>query len=124
SLYTINSLALCTSIVSLHVETHADVKDPLDLLHTLTDARWCVVPTLFTPLEETRLARKEAAKLPDLTDLQWEFFFTCWRYNLDFFRHNYKQLLFSLGIPIYYFLFSRHLFTHHFTSPLCPPPPA
>jgi len=113
-----NWFPFCTWIVGLPGETDADVKDSLDLLHTLKGARWCVVPTLFTPLEDTRLARKQAAKLPQLTDLQWEFFFTCWRYNLDFFRHNHSRFLFCLGIPIYYFLLGRKLFSHRIKYPL------
>jgi len=38
------------------------------------------------PLEDTRLGKKESAKLFELTDLQWEFFLTCWRYNVDVWR--------------------------------------
>jgi hypothetical protein len=68
-------------------ETPDDTRQSLDLLHALKDAR-CVIPTLFVPLAETRLQKHESAKLYKLTDLQWEFFFTCWRYNMDFFHRS------------------------------------
>jgi len=39
------------------------------------------VPTFFVPLENTRMEKTTSAKLIEWTDLQWEFFFTCWKYN-------------------------------------------
>jgi hypothetical protein len=70
-----------------------------------------VIPTLFVPLEDTRLETKPGKKLFELTDLQWEFFFTCWRYNLDFFRKSPSvQWKFSLGLPLWYYLLGRRLF--------------
>jgi hypothetical protein len=113
-----NWFPFCTWIIGLPDETEADTKESLDLLHSLKGAKWCVVPTLFTPLEDTRLAGKAGAKLPQLTDLQWEFFFTCWRYNLDFYRHNRKWLLFCLGTPLYYYLLGRKLFGEKIKYPL------
>jgi radical SAM superfamily enzyme YgiQ (UPF0313 family) len=104
-----NWFPFCTFIIGLPGETDADMKESLELLHALKGAKWCVVPTLFTPLEETRLANRQAAQLPKLTELQWEFFFTCWRYNLDFLRPQ-RRGLFSLGIPIYYYALGRKLF--------------
>jgi hypothetical protein len=87
-----------------------DTKDSLDLLFALKDAKWCVIPTLFVPLEDMRMAGKSSAKLFDLTDLQWEFFFTCWCYNLDFWRRGSVHWRFNMGIPIYYYLLRRKLF--------------
>ncbi|HXF42325.1 MAG TPA: hypothetical protein VNK26_01170, partial [Pyrinomonadaceae bacterium] len=46
-----------------------------------------------------------------LTELQWEFFYTCWRYNVDFYRSDpWFQFKFNLGIPIYYYLMGRRMF--------------
>ncbi len=67
-----NWFPFCTWIIGLPGETDADVKESLNLLHALKHAKWCVVPTLFTPLEDSRLADKESVKLPRLTELQWE----------------------------------------------------
>jgi len=113
-----NWFPFCTWIIGLPGETDADTRESLDLLHAMKGSKWCVVPTLFTPLEDTRLGTHQAAKLPQLTELQWEFFFTCWRYNLDFFRHNRKWLMFYLGTPIYYFLLGRKMFGENIKYPL------
>ncbi len=46
-----------------------------------------------------------------MTDLQWEFLFTCWKYNVDIWRGGtFKQLKFSLGAPFYYHLLAKKLF--------------
>jgi hypothetical protein len=60
-------------------KTAADTKESLDLLFALRGPKWACNPTLFVPLEETRLERRghQSQKLVELTDLQWEFFFTC-----------------------------------------------
>lgn len=114
-----NWFPFCTWIIGLPGETREDTKESLDLLFALKDAKWCVIPTLFVPLEDTRLEKKESAKLVDLTDLQWEFFFTCWRYNQEFFYNNLStNLKFSLGVPIYYYLLGRKLFGKAMKYPL------
>jgi radical SAM superfamily enzyme YgiQ (UPF0313 family) len=114
-----NWFPMCTFIVGLPGETREDTKESLDLLYALKDAKWCVIPTLFVPLEETRLENRESAKFVELTDLQWEFFFTCWRYNLDFFRKSFSvQWKYNLGIPIYYYLLGRKLFGDAVKYPL------
>jgi radical SAM superfamily enzyme YgiQ (UPF0313 family) len=105
-----NWFPFCTWIIGLPGETDADTRESLDLLHALKNAKWCVVPAFFVPLEDTRLASRPGAELPRLTDLQWEFFFTCWRYNLDFFRNTPSvQWKFNLGVPLYYYLLGRRL---------------
>lgn len=114
-----NWFPFCTWILGLPDEKPEDTKLSLDLLHSLKFAKWSVVPTLFTPLEDTRLENKESAKLFQLTDLQWEFFFTCWRYNLDFWRNTPKvQWMFNLGVPVYYFALGRKLFGNQILYPL------
>lgn len=113
-----NWFPFCTWIIGLPEETDADTKESLDLLYALREAKWFVVPTLFTPLEDSRLGSKQSAKLPQLTDRQWEFFFTCWRYNLDFYRHHSNWVRFSLGTPLYYYLLGRRLFGRKMKYPL------
>src|SRR5262249_33107068 len=62
---------------------------------------------------------KPGAKLVELTDLQWEFFFTCWRYNLDFHRQSPRtQWMFNLGVPLYYYGLGRKLFGSPMKYPL------
>lgn len=114
-----NWFPMCTFIIGLPGETDADMRESLDLLHSLKDAKWCVIPTLFVPLDDTRLASSESAKVARLTDLQWEFFFTCWRYNIDFFRREKStQWKFNLGIPLYYYSLGRKLFGPSMKYPL------
>jgi radical SAM superfamily enzyme YgiQ (UPF0313 family) len=105
-----NWFPFCTWIIGLPGETDQDTRESLDLLHALKGAKWCVVPAFFVPLEDTRLAAQPGAELPHLTDLQWEFFFTCWRYNLDFFRNDPSvRWQFNLGVPLYYYLLGRRM---------------
>ncbi len=114
-----NWFPMCTFIVGLPGETREDTKQSLDLLFALKDAKWCVIPTLFVPLDDTRMEKKESAKLARLTDLQWEFFFTCWRYNIDFFRKQRSvQWKFNLAIPIYYYALGHRLFGPGLKYPL------
>lgn len=114
-----NWFPMCTFILGLPGETPADTRESLDLLHSLKDAKWCVIPTLFVPLDDTRMQNQESARLTRLTDLQWEFFFTAWRYNIDFFRRERSvQWKFNAGIPIYYYLLGRKLFGSAMKYPL------
>ena len=106
-----NWFPFCTWIVGLPGETDEDTKQSLELLYALKDAKWCAMPTFFVPLEDTRLENKESATIANLTDLQWEFFFTCWRMNLDFWRRGHNVFwMVSGGVPLYYFALGRKFF--------------
>jgi len=106
-----NWFPFCTWIIGLPGETNEDTKQSLELLYALKDAKWCPMPTFFVPLEDTRLENKQSATIANLTDLQWEFFFTCWRMNLDFWRRGHKVFwMVSGGVPLYYFAFGRRFF--------------
>lgn len=114
-----NWFPICTFILGLPGETREDTKLSLNLLYALKDSKWVVVPTLFVPLGDTRLGIKDSAKIYNLTDLQWEFFFTCWRYNMDFWRRQRStQWKFNVGIPIYYYLLGRKIFGSGLKYPL------
>jgi hypothetical protein len=113
-----NWFPICTFILGLPGETPEDTKESLDLLFALKDCKWCVIPTLFVPLEDTRLQNKAGARLAELTDLQWEFFFTCWRYNVDFWRGSNVKWKFNIGVPLYYYGLGRKLFGTGLKYPL------
>jgi len=113
-----NWFPICTFILGLPGEMPEDTRQSLDLLFALKEAKWCVIPTLFVPLEDTRLAEKLGAKLIEMTDLQWEFFFTAWRYNVDFWRGSNVRWKFNLGVPLYYYLLGRKLFGNSIKYPL------
>lgn len=114
-----NWFPMCTFILGLPGETPADTRESLDLLYALKDAKWCVIPTLFVPLDDTRMENQESARLARMTDEQWEFFFTAWRYNIDFFRRERSvQWKFNAGIPVYYYLLGRRMFGESMKYPL------
>ena len=65
------------------------------------------------------MQQKESAKLIEMTDLQWEFFYTCWKYNLHFWHGGTKSSMkFSLGVPFYYYMLGRKLFGDGIKYPL------
>ncbi len=114
-----NWFPFCTWIVGLPGETDDDVKKSLDLLHALRGSKWVIIPTLFVSLDETRMGGTDSAQLYKLTELQWEFFFTCWRYNLDFYRDDASfHRKFNLGVPIYYYLLGRRMFGKQMKYPI------
>ena len=113
-----NWFPICTFILGLPGETREDTKESLDLLFALKDCKWCVIPTLFVPFENTRLENKAGARLGELTDMQWEFFFTCWRYNVDFWRGSKVKWKFNIGVPLYYYGLGRRLFGSGLKYPL------
>jgi radical SAM superfamily enzyme YgiQ (UPF0313 family) len=114
-----NWFPFCTFIIGLPGETEQDTKDSLNLLYDLRDAKGTFVPTFFVPLENTRMQQKDSAKLIEMTDLQWEFFYTCWKYNMHFWHGRSKSSMkFSLGVPFYYYLLGRKLFGNGIKYPL------
>ncbi len=114
-----NWFPFCTFIIGLPGETDEDTKQSLDLLYDLRDMKGTIVPTWFVPLEDTRMAQKSGAKLVEMTDLQWEFFFTCWKLNVEFWKGGSRLTSkFSYGVPIYYHLLGRRLFGRGIKYPL------
>lgn len=113
-----NWYPFCTFIIGLPGETDEDTRQSLDLLYELRDAKGTFVPTWFVPLEDTRMAKKESAKLIEMTDRQWEFFFTCWKYNLEFWHGARHRAKFQLGVPIYYRMLGKKFFGRGIKYPL------
>lgn len=113
-----NWFPFCTFIIGLPGETAADTRESLNLLFDLRDAKGMFVPTWFVSLENTRMAQRDSAKLIEMTDLQWEFFFTCWKYNREFYAANRKAFKWTLGVPLYYQLFGKKLFGRGIKYPL------
>jgi len=114
-----NWFPFCTFIIGLPGETDTDTKQSLDLLYDLRHAKGMFVPTFFVPLENTRMEQTKGAKLIEMSDLQWEFFFTCWKYNMEFWRGGSgSSLKFSAGAPIYYGLLGKKLFGRGIKYPL------
>jgi radical SAM superfamily enzyme YgiQ (UPF0313 family) len=115
-----NWFPFCTFIIGLPGEKDEDTKLSLELLYELRDAKGTFVPTWFVPLENTRMQSKASAKLIEMTDLQWEFFFTCWKYNLEFWYGGSRaRTKFALGVPLYYKMLGQRLFGKGIKYPLC-----
>src|SRR5947208_14847204 len=54
-----------------------------------------------------------------MTDLQCEFFYTCWKYTLHFWHGGTKSSMkFSAGVPLYYYMLGRKLFGDGIKYPL------
>jgi hypothetical protein len=53
-------------------------------LHRLKKAKVLYVPSIFTPLEDTRMADGAGLKAKQLTQVQWEFMMTAWMQSRDF----------------------------------------
>jgi len=113
-----NWFPFCTFIIGLPGETEQDTKESLDLLFDLRAAKGMFVPTWFVPLENTRMEKKTSAKLIEMTDLQWEFFFTCWKYNREFYGGATEHYKWSLGVPLYYKMLGKRLFGRGIKYPL------
>lgn len=113
-----NWFPFCTFIIGLPGETDEDTKASLDLLYELRQAKGMFVPTWFVPLENTRMQQRESVKLIEMTDLQWEFFFTCWKYNLEFYGGSRSRWQYTIGVPLYYKLLAKKLFGRGIKHPL------
>ncbi|MCX5771321.1 MAG: radical SAM protein [Candidatus Hydrogenedentes bacterium] len=99
-----NWFPVCTFIVGLPGETDDDMKQSLDLLGRLRKNKVLYVPSIFTPLEETRMAGGHALKARELTKLQWEFILTAWRQSLDFaVVRKRSNLAWKLGMYCFYY---------------------
>ena len=99
-----NWFPVCTFIVGLPGETDDDMKQSLDLLGRLRKNKVLYVPSIFTPLEQTRMADGHALKARELTKLQWEFILTAWRQSLDFaVVRKRSNLAWKLGMYCFYY---------------------
>ncbi|MBI3696399.1 MAG: B12-binding domain-containing radical SAM protein [Acidobacteria bacterium] len=113
-----NWFPVCTFIVGLPGETEDDVRQSLDLLHRLRHNKILYVPSIFTPLEDTRMAHGRGLKPRELTKLQWEFILTAWRQSLDFsVVRKRSNLAWKLGMYGFYYARGRWLHGPQFKYP-------
>ena len=105
-----NWFPVYTFIVGLPNETEDDVKQSLDLLHRLKNNKVLYVPSIFTPLEDTRMASGHAMKARELTQLQWEFIMTAWKQSRDFGEMRERsRKYFKIGTKVFYHLRGRRV---------------
>jgi len=80
-----NWFPMLTLMVGNPGETDADVEATLDLVGEMERRRLFafLVPSVFTPLEGTRMARQRGvARTRDLSRIQWQLVMKCWKMNL------------------------------------------
>lgn len=96
---------LGTLLTGLPNETEDDTIATLEMLDDLKGSRMFYVPLLFIPLEDCLLKGKNRVPLDNLTEAQWDFIATCWKYNVDFWGsdHRWKITLGALLAYAFYF---------------------
>ncbi len=113
-----NWFPVCTFIVGLPNETEDDLKQSLDLLHRLKHNKVLYVPSIFTPLEDTRMAGGQTLKPKQLTRLQWEFIMTAWRQSRDFGEmRDRSRVFFRWGTKAFYYARGRWVHGPQFKWP-------
>jgi hypothetical protein len=107
-----------TFIVGLPNETDDDIKQSLDLLKRLRKNKVIYVPSIFTPLEDTRMASGRALKPRELTQLQWEFILTAWKQSRELGVVNESSnWLWKIGMFAFYYLRGRWVHGPQFRYP-------
>jgi radical SAM superfamily enzyme YgiQ (UPF0313 family) len=106
-----NWFPVCTFIVGLPNETDDDMRQSLDLLHRLKKNKILYVPSIFTPLEDTRMSEGKPMKARELSQLQWEFIMTAWKQSREFgdIRERSRKM-FKFGTRAFYYM--RGQFVH------------
>ena len=80
-----NWFPVVTLIIGSPEETDEDTKATLDLIYEAERRKLFAffVPSIFTPLRDTRMAGQEGvAETRQLTPLQWQLMMKCWKMNL------------------------------------------
>lgn len=113
-----NWFPVYTFIVGLPNETEEDLKQSLDLLHRLKNNHVLYVPSIFTPLAETRSKDGKPLKSKELTQLQWEFIMTAWKQSRDFGEmRDRSRAYFRIGTKLFYQLRGRYVHGEAFKWP-------
>jgi len=113
-----NWFPVCSYVVGLPHETDDDMRQSLDLLGRLRKNKILHAPSIFTPLEDTRMASGRPLKSRELTKLQWEFLLTAWRQTLDFaVWRRQSNLKWKLGMYAFYYARGRWIHGPQFKYP-------
>lgn len=96
---------LATWIVGLPGENEGDVLASIELVEDLKGTKGFFVPLFFVPLGESALKGAKGVGSKALSELHWEFFAECWKYNLNVWRKPWalrgiRSLLSKILIPI------------------------
>jgi radical SAM superfamily enzyme YgiQ (UPF0313 family) len=81
---------LATWMVGLPGENEGDVLASIELVEDLKGTKGFFVPLFFVPLGETVLRKAKGVDSKVLSELHWEFFAECWRYNFNVWRKPWE----------------------------------
>jgi radical SAM superfamily enzyme YgiQ (UPF0313 family) len=99
---------LATLMTGLPGEREEDTLATLELLDRLKDCKMFYTPLIFIPLEDCMLHEAKRVDLKSLSDVQWDFIATCWRYNTSYWlQHPVRKANMLLGSLIAYLLYYR-----------------
>jgi len=108
---------LATWIVGLPGENEEDILASIELVEDLKGTKGFFVPLFFVPLGESTLKTAKGVDSKALTELHWEFFAECWKYNLNVWRKPWalrgvRSLLSRILVPMVagfmYLLYYKH----------------
>ncbi len=113
-----NWFPVYTFIIGLPEETDDDMRQSLDLLHRLKRNNVLYVPSIFTPLADTRMKDGKPLKARELSKLQWEFIMTAWKQSSDFGEMSDRsRSYFRAGTKAFYHLRGKYLHGADFRWP-------
>jgi radical SAM superfamily enzyme YgiQ (UPF0313 family) len=116
-----NWIPVMTLIVGAPDETDEDVQATLDLIFEMErrGLRVILVPSVFTPLKDTRMEHMMGVKeTTELTKLQWQLIMTCWRISASIALQSWwGPFAWSAGAFIFWALRGRRVNGPNFTWP-------
>ena len=117
-----NWYPMMTLIVGSPGETDDDVKATLDLMYEMERRNLFafLVPSVFTPLHDTRMAHDEGVtETRNLSPLQWQVIMKCWKNNLRPGQYSWwGPSAWRIGSLVMWLMKLRHSNGANFTWPL------
>jgi len=117
-----NWFPVLTLMIGNPGETDADSRDTLDLLYEVERRGLFAffVPSIFTPLQDTRLGAKQGVvESRELTSLQWQIMMKCWKMSLQPALHSWwGPMAWRLGALFVWLWKLRKMNGPNFTWPL------
>lgn len=117
-----NWFPMLTLMVGNPGETDEDVEATLDLIYEMERRNLSafLVPSVFTPLEGTRMQEGEGVrKTQDLSPLQWQLMMKCWKMNLrPGLYSSWGPMAYRVGSLVLWAMRLRKTNGPHFTWPL------
>jgi hypothetical protein len=117
-----NWFPMMTLMVGNPGETDQDVRDTLDLVYEMERRGLFafLVPSIFTPLHDTRMAHKTGVtQTRQLSPLQWQLMMKCWKHNLRPGQYSWwGPMAWRIGALFMWLYRLRRLNGPNFTWPL------